>query len=996
MTEESLFHEALAKPAGERAAFLDTACADEPQLRAAVVALLAAHEATGGLLGRRAAEFSPTGGSGPRAAWPLATGQSTLQPGEGPHRPGVTTVYQPLCEPGAVVGGRYTLVERIGKGGMGEVWVAKQTELVKRKVALKLIKAGMDSKAVVQRFDQERQALALMDHPNIAKVFDGGVTADHRPFFVMELVNGLPLTKFCDQVKLPVRERLELFTPICQAVQHAHQKGIVHRDLKPSNILVTIIDGKPVPKVIDFGVAKATYGKLTDETMSTGFGAVVGTLEYMAPEQAGFAGADIDTRADIYSLGVILYELLTGLRPIDGKRLRKAALSEMVRILEEEVPSKPSTRLSTDESLPSLAALRQTEPKKLMAMLRGELDWMVMKCLEKQRDRRYETANGLARDLQRYLADEPVEARPPSASYRFRKFVRRNKGSAIAASLVVVALVTGMAGTTWQWIRAERARTAEARQREAAEANEQKANAAANGERLAKLDAQEKEHLAVAAAEKEKSARLEEERQRKFAEAISRFVQDDFLALTSVEGQDRFGGEGKEALSKDTTLGQLLDRAAAKLRDRKDLDPLIEAELSWIIGVNYRSTGQMTNAIEFLEWAVALRTDRLGHDHLQTLNAMNSLAVAYAVDGKLEVALQMHEEILKLMTATLGSDSPVTLMAMSNLGATYQLAGKFEAALPLFEETLALQKALCGVEDFGTITTMARLAVIYKAVGKLEVTLPLYEEALKLAKAHLGPEHYLTLDIMNNLAAGYWSLRQLDKSVPLFEELLPLMEKKHGRSHAGTFRAVVNLGVNYKDAGRLQEAIGLLEEGYRDYKQDPQMRWIGQTLLDAYAKAGETARFAEVLQEQLDEARKSLPSDSPDLAGVFAQICLGLLELRQWTKAESLLRECLAIRETAQPDEWTTFNSKSQLGGALLGQRKYAEAEPLLLAGYEGMKERESTMPPQGKSRLFEGLERLVQFYEALEKTDESAKWRKELEELNAAQGGAGATEKEH
>ena len=281
--------------------------------------------------------------------------------------------------PGLVIAGRYTLVEKIGEGGMGEVWVAKQTEPVKRKVALKLIKPGMDSRAVLPRFEQERQALALMDHPNIARVLDGGLTPDGRPFFVMELVNGLPLTRFCDEAKLPPNERLELFVPICQAVQHAHQKGIVHRDLKPANILVTLIDGKPVPKIIDFGVAKATVGKLTDESLSTQFGAVVGTLEYMAPEQAGYASEDIDTRADIYSLGVILYELLTGLRPIDSNRLKQAACTEMVRIIREEEPSKPSTRLSTEESLPSLAALRQMEPRRLMALLRGELDWIVMK-----------------------------------------------------------------------------------------------------------------------------------------------------------------------------------------------------------------------------------------------------------------------------------------------------------------------------------------------------------------------------------------------------------------------------------------------------------------------------------------------------------------------------------------------------------------------------------------------------------------------------------------
>ncbi len=386
---------------------------------------------------------SPSGGPASEA-----TGVHTPRPDGDPRNGNPTVEFRSDANPNVLIAGRYTLLEKIGEGGMGEVWVAKQSEPVKRKVALKLIKPGMDSRAVLQRFEQERQALAMMDHPNIAKVLDAGITPTGQPFFVMELVNGLPLNKFCDELKLTPKERLELFVPICQAVQHAHQKGIVHRDLKPANILIATVDARPVPKVIDFGVAKATSGKLTDESMNTQFGAVVGTLEYMSPEQAGFSSEDIDTRADIYSLGVILYELLTGLRPIDAARLKKAALTEMIRIIQEEEPSKPSTRLSTDASLPSLAAMRQTEPRKLMTMLRGELDWVVMKCLEKHRERRYETANALARDVQRYLADEAVEAKPPSAGYRFQKFVSRNKGQVIAASVVLLTLFGGIIGTS--------------------------------------------------------------------------------------------------------------------------------------------------------------------------------------------------------------------------------------------------------------------------------------------------------------------------------------------------------------------------------------------------------------------------------------------------------------------------------------------------------------------------------------------------------------------
>ena len=459
MNEETLLQNALAKPQAERAAYLDTACAGNRELRAAVLTLLSSHDTSEGVLDGSPRDLAATLDSNAAQLNDAVT--EALDPRRGP-APVVAdgADFRIGAMAGVVISGRYTLESRIGEGGMGEVWVAQQTEPVRRKVALKLIKPGMDSRAVLQRFEQERQALALMDHPNIAKVLDGGITPNGQPFFVMEMVDGLPLTKFCDEAKLTPKERLELFVPICQAVQHAHQKGIIHRDLKPANILVTSIDGKPVPKVIDFGVAKATAGKLTDESMATQIGAVLGTLDYMSPEQAGLSGEDIDTRSDIYSLGVILYELLTGLRPIEVARLKKSTLPDMIRMIREEEPSKPSTRLSTDDSLPSQAALRQTEPRKLMTMLRGELDWVVMKCLEKERDRRYETASGLARDIERYLADEVVEARPPSAGYRLRKFARRHRGQVAAAALVLVTLVLGIAGTTWGLIRAAQANTA--------------------------------------------------------------------------------------------------------------------------------------------------------------------------------------------------------------------------------------------------------------------------------------------------------------------------------------------------------------------------------------------------------------------------------------------------------------------------------------------------------------------------------------------------------
>ncbi|MDB5335374.1 MAG: pknB 31 [Planctomycetaceae bacterium] len=457
---QEIFHRLVELPPAERSAAVERECGSNSELRKRIVALLMAHDESDSFLGRSGDAFTATFVSADKSAEAPATDAPS------PGLPSILQIdpalihshgYRRKIEPEMVIAGRYILQQKIGEGGMGEVWLAKQTEPVKRQVALKLIKTGMDSKAVLTRFEQERQALAMMEHPNIARVLDGGVTPTGQPFFVMELVNGLTLTKFCDEARLTPRQRLELFVPICQAVQHAHQKGIVHRDLKPGNILITMVDGHPVPKVIDFGVAKATGGKLTADTMSTQFGAIVGTLEYMSPEQSGFSGVDVDTRADVYSLGVILYEMLTGLRPIDAARLKQAAAVELLRIIQEEEPSKPSTRLSTNEALPSLAALRQTDPRKLTALLRGELDWVVMKCLEKRRDRRYETANALGRDIQRYLADEPVEARPPSPGYRFGKFLKRNKGPVIAVCLVLLALVGGIIGTTLGLIRAVKA-----------------------------------------------------------------------------------------------------------------------------------------------------------------------------------------------------------------------------------------------------------------------------------------------------------------------------------------------------------------------------------------------------------------------------------------------------------------------------------------------------------------------------------------------------------
>lgn len=461
MTEESLFTDAIAiSDPIERAAFLDRACAGNDALRREVESLIAAHHASNPL-----------------------------------DRPAVVNVnltqsYAPSSEkPGAVIAGRYKLLEEIGAGGMGAVWVAEQLEPVKRKVALKLIKPGMDSRAVLARFEAERQALALMDHPNIAKVHDGGLTEAGRPFFVMEYVKGIPITEYCDAMRLRVEERLHLFIQVCQAVQHAHHKGVIHRDLKPSNILVAPYDGKPVPKVIDFGLAKAMHQPLTEKTLHTAHETVLGTPLYMSPEQAQLNNLDVDTRSDIYSLGVLLYELLTGTTPLDRQRFKEAAWDEIRRIIREEEPPRPSARLSSTATLPSLAASRQTEPLRLTNLLRGELDWIVMKALEKERARRYETANDFAADVAHHLAGEPVAAAPPSTAYRLRKFAHQHRRflTTAAAFAFVLLVTTGI--SVWQAVRATVAEGAAEKARADAVADSKKADDARDNESKARREA---------------------------------------------------------------------------------------------------------------------------------------------------------------------------------------------------------------------------------------------------------------------------------------------------------------------------------------------------------------------------------------------------------------------------------------------------------------------------------------------------------------------------
>jgi tetratricopeptide (TPR) repeat protein/tRNA A-37 threonylcarbamoyl transferase component Bud32 len=896
MTEETLFHEVLALPPAERSAFLDGQCAGLPQLRAAVEALLAAHDASGSLLDQR--EMN------------ALTGEFTPEPAA---LPTVTVYARPSIEAGLVIAGRYTLLEKIGEGGMGEVWIAKQSEPVKRKVAVKLIKTGMDSKVVLARFEQERQALALMDHPNIAKVLDGGLTDDRRPYFVMELVNGLPLNRYCDEAKLTPRERLELFVPVCQAVQHAHQKGIVHRDLKPSNILITLYDGKPVPKVIDFGVAKATGGKLTDESLSTQFGAVVGTLEYMAPEQAGFATIDVDTRADIYSLGIILYELLTGLRPFDAKRLRQAALDEVIRILREEEPSKPSTRLSTDDALPSHAASRQTEPKKLMALLRGELDWIVMKCLEKSRERRYETANALSRDIQRFLADEPVEARPASFGYRASKFLRRHKGPVVAVGLLLLTLISGIIGTTWGLLEAkhqqglaldeavetekarrvavneaaekEKARKAEAEQRAEADTQRHEAKKAQGKAEAERAAAQKERNLAVA-------ARKEADRQRALADEVNKFLQNDLL----LQADSEFQMDNNYVPDPNLTVRTALDRAAKRIGDRFKDQPLVEAGVRVAIGKAYSGVGDARLAVTHLQRAVALRQEHLGKDERDTLVAMYDLAHALYESGQQQAALDMLHVLVKLQETKLGPGHVEVLSVRNTIAFFTWMTGQVAPARTMIEENLR-QWEKTAPEAGGRLIAMDYLAQIHISIGQPKRALAILDEMEKIAPARFSPKDSPMLKIQAHRGMAYHNAGQFDLAANQFEKVLKITRLQMGPDHPDSLSLQYHLALAWLESKRNDPAMTLLEKTLTQSQEKlgldhPHTLLVMSSLAAVYRSQGEVDRPSVLLQQTLEGMKKRYGPEHPTTL-------TGMANLADAYIADGRLDEAIALCEKA-------------------------------------------------------------------------------------------------
>jgi non-specific serine/threonine protein kinase/serine/threonine-protein kinase len=774
--------------------------------------------------------------------------------------------------------GRYRLLQLLGEGGMGEVWLAEQTEPVHRRVALKVIKAGMDSKQVVARFETERQALAVMDHPVIATVFDGGTTPQGRPYFAMEYVKGEPITVYCDRHRLATKERLELFMQVCEGVQHAHQKGIIHRDLKPSNVLVTIQEDHPVPKIIDFGVAKATSQHLTERSLFTELGVLIGTPEYMSPEQAEMGGLDIDTRTDIYALGVLLYELLTGSLPFDHRELRLAGLAEIQRIIREKEPPRPSTRITKlGPASTEAAANRHTEPRRLASELRGDLDWITMRALEKDRTRRYDAANALAADLRRHLEHQPVAAGPPGATYRAGKFVRRHRfGVAVAATLALLL-------------------------------------------------------VAFAAAMVVQAQRVARERDRANREAeAARRVSDFLVRLFEVSNPS-------EARGNSITAREILDTGATRIARELAGQPEVEARLMSTMGDVYLGLGLYKDSAALYRQSLDLRRRSLGPRDPAVAKSLHDLGTLLVISGDLAGAGTSLAEALALRESELGPDSVETAITVGSLGQLSFARGDYAKAEALFRRQLdTLRRHPDGNEEAISDSLNDLAMTIQRVRADYAGAQVLLHESLELRRKLFVDNHPKIAQSLNNLGMAHYRAQEYGPAEALFRDSLELNRKLFGESHPEVAANLHNLGLVARDRGDYVAANAYFEQ---------------TVTMDRSHFGTDNIQVARGLNNWAESLR---------LGG-------------EPGRAEALLRESLAIhRKTLPAGNWQIAMTETLLALSLVDQRRFGEAEPLLLAAYPAV-ERELGA---GDRRLDTVAERTVRLYESWGKSEKAREWR--------------------
>jgi eukaryotic-like serine/threonine-protein kinase len=724
-----------------------------------------------------------------------------------------STTPDPLSHPEHV--GPYRVLGVLAQGGMGLVYVAEQAEPVRRRVALKVIKAGMDTREVVARFEAERQALAVMDHPCIAKVFDGGATADGRPYFVMELVKGIPITEYCDTHLLTTRDRLLLFVDVCHAVQHAHQKGVIHRDLKPSNVLVMLQDGnKPVPKVIDFGIAKALAQPLTERSLLTEVGRTIGTPAYMSPEQADPSALDVDTRTDIYSLGVMLYELLVGRLPIDPVEIGLAIY--LMRLAQRQMPlSTPSAKLGTlGIAAATVSMQRRSDPRSLRRELRGDLDWIVMKALDPDRTRRYETVNGLAMDITRHLHDEPVSARPPSTLYRLSRFARRNRMAVVAGAVVAAALVVGLSVAAVGLVHARRA---------------------------------------------EAFARQEAETSRQVASFLT--------GLFRVS-------DPSEARGNSVTAREILDRGAERINRELAQQPLVQAQLMHTMGISYREMGLFAQAQPLLEQAIKTRSALVAGDDPDLQADLLDLARLEQQQGRFAAAESLYRTTLGVRERTLGPNDPGLMVPLSALGGMLVTRGRYPEAESLLTRAVALRAKSPAPEDADYARTLRHLASAYLAEGRYADAEPAFRRALAMYERVAGADHPDVGRALNNLGIVYYGLQRYDEAEQYYLRAEANLSRALGESHPNVASININLGEiawrrhRLPDAEmRLQRALAILQKSVDP--AHPSIATAEYDLANVLRDAGRLAESESHYRKALQIRETAFGRDAPAVAEVL-------------------------------------------------------------------------------------------------------------------------------
>ena len=898
---EERFSAVLAKPPGERAAFLQLVSADDPRLAAEIATLLKAYETSGDFLEEQPAARFADAGRRARADADEAVGTRI---------------------------GRYRLAEKIGEGGCGVVYLAEQQQPVQRRVALKIIKLGMDTRAVVARFEAERQALALMDHPNIARVFDAGETERGRPFFVMELVEGVPITRFCDDRRLTLTQRLELFIKACHAIQHAHQKGVIHRDIKPSNILVAHQDGHPVPKIIDFGIAKATDARLTERTLVTEFAQLIGTPAYMSPEQLDLGRADIDTRSDVYALGVLLYELLTGRTPFSTKELLRGGLDEMRRRIREEEPARLSAAVSAlnPEALRSSAAVRSIEPARLAASLRGELEWIVLRCLEKDRARRYPTASALADDVRRHLSNEPVAAAAPGGLYTFKKFARRHR-AAFAGGLAFAALLIGaVAVSTWLAARATKA--------------EHLAQERLRTETAARASAERARVRAIAA---EKQAKDEAAR----AAAINDFLQRDIL----------FQADPTRQRDRNLTVRDAVDAAARTIDWKFVGQPLVELSLRETLGRTYLTLGEYHSASIQFERAIALARQEVGPEHARTLSLLAGQTDLFRLQGRWIEAELAARELLAIQTRVSGAESDEAAVLMHQVAALLVEQGRAAEAEPLMHSVVAIHARGRGAEDNTTLYARNTLANAWYEMGEIARAETLHREVLAIRVRFAGPENLDATYSMNGVAAAVRWRGGFDEAIALQRKVIEIRTKILGPDHPETVSALNNLAFTLSEGGTAAEAVALAERAHaartRILGRDHPVTLVSaHTLGVVYRRLDRLAEAEAVLRPTVESARRVMGPAHPNALLFASSLAEVLVLAKKFDEAAALLRGNIATRAVAKPPTWHLFSDRAQLGAALAGRGEPAAAEALLREAIEGMAQREQQMPVAHRGRI--------------------------------------------